>query len=203
MMTLMPTVSYASRLDDFVAADPDHLAVTDEHRSVTRAELHTLANRTARAFAELGVGQDDLVTIALPNSVEFIAAVVAAWKLGATPQPVSSRLPRRELDGIIDLAQPKVIVGVEPSEHPGRTCLAPGWEPDASLDAGPLPDATANPWKAMTSGGSTGRPKLILTNAPGVIDTDAKPLFLLRVDGTHMMPGPLYHNGPFVWSTAA
>jgi bile acid-coenzyme A ligase len=66
-----------------------------------------------------------------------------------------------------------------------------------------LPDAVSNPWKAMTSGGSTGRPKLILANAPGRIDPDANPLLLIRRNGTHLMPGPLYHNGPFVWTTTA
>src|SRR3954470_3417435 len=139
----MPTVSYAQRLADLATADPTHLAVTDEHRSVTRAELESLANRTARAVAALGVGQGDMVTIALPNSIEFLAAVVAAWKLGATPQPVSSRLPKRELDGIIELASPKVVVAPEPEEPPGYTCLPLGWEPDPSVDDGPLPDATA------------------------------------------------------------
>src|SRR4051812_49379535 len=101
-----------------------------------------------------------MVTIALPNSIEFVAAVLAAWKLGATPQPVSSRLPRRELDGIVELAEPKVVVGADPDDHAGRTCLPVGWTPDVSIDDAPLPDATSNPWKAMTSGGSTGRPKL-------------------------------------------
>ncbi|MCU1427615.1 MAG: baiB [Actinomycetia bacterium] len=202
-MAPMPMVSYAQRLAGDAAADPDHLAVTDEQRSVTRRELEQLANRSARAFAQLGVGQGDVVTIALPNSVAFVAAVVATWKLGATPQPVSSRLPKRELDGIVELAGPKVIVGADPSDHEGHHCLPLGWQPDTSLDDGPLPDATSNPWKAMTSGGSTGRPKLILANAPGVIDPDAYPLLLIRRNGTHLMPGPLYHNGPFVWATTA
>src|SRR4051812_34188518 len=191
----MPTVSYARRLTDDAAADPDHLAVTDEHRTVTRGALDRLSNRTARAFAELGVGAGDLVTIALPNSVEFVAATIATWKLGATPQPVSSRLPGRELDAIVALARPEVIVGVDASDHPGYVCLPPGWAPDAALDDSPLADATSNPWKAMTSGGSTGRPKLILANQPGEIDTDAPPLFMLRRGGTPLMPGPLYHNG--------
>ena len=26
---------------------------------------------------------------------------------------------------------------------------------------------------------------------------------MMSIDGTHLMPGPLYHNGPFVWSTTA
>ena len=54
------------------------------------------------------------MTIALPNGIEFLTATVACWKLGAIPQPVSSRLPKRELDAIVELANPKVIVGVEP-----------------------------------------------------------------------------------------
>jgi bile acid-coenzyme A ligase len=67
----------------------------------------------------------------------------------------------------------------------------------------PLPDAVSNPWKAMTSGGSTGRPKLILAGTPGLLDPEANPLLMITRDGVHMMPGPLYHNGPFVWTTTA
>ena len=35
----MPMVSYAQRLADHAAANPHRVAVTDEHRSVTRDEL--------------------------------------------------------------------------------------------------------------------------------------------------------------------
>jgi bile acid-coenzyme A ligase len=199
----MPMISYAQRIADHAARDPEYLAVTDEQRSVTRGELERLANRTARELTRLGVETGDFVTIALPNSVEFIAATVACWKIGATPQPVSSRLPKRELDEIVKLADPKVIIGAEPEDHPERACLPLGWTPPDDVDDGPLPDAIADPFKAMTSGGSTGRPKLILAGGPGLIDSDANPLLMMTVDGTHLMPGPLYHNGPFMWSMTA
>jgi bile acid-coenzyme A ligase len=182
-------ISYAQRLRDHAAAAPNRPAVTDEHRTVTRAELDRLANRTARALLAKGVQQGDRVTIALPNSVEFLATVIACLYIGATPQPVSSRLPQRELDAIIELAQPRVVLR-EPLHADG-------------FDDAPLPDAVSEPWKAMTSGGSTGRPKLIEANARGEIDPDAAPLLALRLDGTHLMPGPLYHNGPFVWTMTA
>ena len=71
------------------------------------------------------------------------------------------------------------------------------------FDDAPVPDAISNPWKAMTSGGSTGRPKLIEANQPGTIDPDAPPLLMMQLDGTHLMPGPLYHNGPFMWTMTA
>ena len=137
-------ISYAQQLSNLAAADGAHLAVTDEHESVTRAELESIANRTARALAAQGVVQGDLVTIALPNSVAFVAAAIACWKLGATPQPVSARLPKRELEVIIELAAPRVVVD------------AP--LPLDDVDDGPLSDAISAPWNAMTSGGSTERP---------------------------------------------
>ena len=119
----MPLVSYPRRLADLAAADPTKSAVTDEWRSVSRAELEQLASDTAEAFAGLGVGQGDIVILALPNCVEFLAAMIASWKVGATPTPVSSRLPKRELDGIVELAAPALIVGVDPADHPGVQCL--------------------------------------------------------------------------------
>jgi bile acid-coenzyme A ligase len=182
-------ISYQQRLRDHAAADPGHLAVTDERESVTRAELESRACRTARALAERGVVAGDMVTIGLPNAVAFVATTIACWKLGAIPQPVSSRLPERELEAIIELAHPRVVLEtpLEIDEY----------------DDSPLPDAISDPFKAMTSGGSTGRPKLILANQPSTIDPDAKPLLNMTLNGTHLMPGPLYHNGPFMWVACA
>jgi bile acid-coenzyme A ligase len=205
----MGVISYAEQLRRLAVADPERVAVTDEHRAITRGELDRLSNRTARAFAALGVTQDDLVTIALPNSIEFVAATIACWKLGAVPQPVSFLAPPREVDAIVELADSRIVVGADPASHGARPCLPRGWSPDdhpehaEPVGDGPLPDATSLPWKAMTSGGSTGRPKLILAADAGLIDPDANPLLLVRRDGAMMMPGPLYHNGPFMWSVTA
>jgi bile acid-coenzyme A ligase len=197
----MVTVSYATRLAMFADEDPDSPAVTDDDRTVTRRELDELAERTAQAFAASGVSTGDIVTIALRNSVEFLAATIACWKLGATPQPVSWRLPRRELDAIVELADPKVVLGCTPGTYAGRVCLASDWKPPKPTGQPRLTDAISDPWKAMTSGGSTGRPKLILATSPGLIDTDEPARLGMTKDGCTLVPGPLYHNGPFVWAT--
>jgi bile acid-coenzyme A ligase len=199
---VVPLVSYPRRLADLAAADPSRPAVTDEQRTVTRDELEQLASDTAEAFAANGVAQGDIVVLALPNAIEFLAAMIASWKVGATPTPVSSRLPKRELDGIVELAAPALIVGVDPRDHPTVQCLAPDWKPDPAPPGAPDArlDTVSDPWKGMTSGGSTGRPKLILNTAPALIDPDARPLLMMTRNGTLMMPGPLYHNGPFMWS---
>lgn len=81
-------ISTAIRLN--AERDPDRPAITCGEETITRAALERRTNRLAHAYEQLGVGQDDLVTIALPNSIEFLEAAIAVWKLGATPQPVSS-----------------------------------------------------------------------------------------------------------------
>ena len=55
-------------------------------------------------------------------------------------------------------------------------------------------------WKVVTSGGSTGRPKLIVATSPA--DADAVGplgiLLRLRPDGATLVTGPMSHNAPFV-----
>lgn len=197
------TVSYAQRLADLATADPDRPAITCGADTATRSELDRRANRLARDLQARGVAVGDMVTIALPNSVDWFVAVAACWKLGAIPQPVSSRLPARELAAIADLADPKVVIGADPGAFPGRACLPAGYQPDLELDDGPLPDAVSPAWKAPTSGGSTGRPKLIVSGDPSVIDPEQPSPLLFQQDGVFVLPGPLYHNGPIVWSCGA
>lgn len=184
-------ISYSKRLTDLAVAAPDRPAITCGEQTVTRAQLDSLSNRMARGLQAKGVETGDMVTIALPNSVEWFVATIACWKLGAVPQPVSSRLPGRELEAIIELANPKVVLGPEPLDVP------------ADFDDSPLPDAVSPAWKAPTSGGSTGRPKLIVAGDPSMIDPETPSPLLFQQDGSFVMPGPMYHNGPIVWSCGA
>lgn len=199
----MSEMSMAAAIRHFAAEDPQRPAITFEGRTITRAELDAASNRLARAYAALGVGQDAVVTIALPNGIEHYVAAVACWKLGATPQPVSARLPFPEREAIVELADPVLVVGVEPGTHGQRSCVAAGYEPGPEHGAEPLPDAVASAWKAPTSGGSTGRPKVIVAGQPSIIDPDALTTFGQRPGGTQLVPGPLYHNAPFAFSTRA
>ena len=196
------TISISQAIRDKAQADPDRPAVSCGDRTVTRAEFHRRTNRLARAYAALGVTHGSYVTIGLPNSIEFYEAAFAAWKLGATPQPISYRLPDREREAIVELAHPSLVVGADPAKHPGFTVVPAGWEPDPSIPDDDLPDVIAPAWKAPTSGGSTGRPKLIVAADPGVIMV-GQPNQGLKVDGSALIPGPLYHNAPFAFSCQA
>jgi bile acid-coenzyme A ligase len=181
------------------AAAPDRPAITDEDRTVSRGELERRTNRLARAYARLGVRPDTFVTIVLPNGIAFFEAAIAAWKLGATPQPISARLSVPERRAILELAAPSLVVGLDPSEVAGRPAVPAGFEPEATLADDALPPVVPASWKATTSGGSTGRPKLIVTTQPGVLESIAGTYRRTpRVpEGVALVTGPLSHNGPF------
>lgn len=197
----MATVSYAHRFRTLAAQHPDRPAVTVVGgRQLSWRQMIDEAHRTARVLRDLGTGVGDMVTIAFPNDASFVTTTIACWLLGAIPQPVSPKLPGRELAEIVALADSRVVVGVDAAEVGGRPTLPADFVPDADIDATPLPDAVSPSWKAPTSGGSTGRPKLILAGTPSELEEDAPSTFT-TAGGTIVMPGPLYHNGPFVWST--
>ena len=196
----MSAISLSRILAHWATQQPDRVAVNHEGDTVTWADLEERSNRLARAYAALGVEQDDFVTIALPNGIEFFESCFATWKLGATPQPVSAKLPKFERDQIVEVGWPRLVVGVPDGAHPGVTTVPAAYRPEASLSDAPLPERTASAWKAMTSGGSTGRPKLIVTKQSARRDPDEE-FLSFGTRGSVLIPGPLYHNGPFMWAT--
>ena len=191
----MTSPTLGEHLGRLAADNPDAPAITCGADSITRGELETRTNRLARAYQEAGVTPDSLVTIGLPNSIAFYEALIATWKCGATPQPVSHRLPAFEREAIIELARPSLVVGVAEVSQPIND--------PSQYDDSPLSPLAAQSWKAPTSGGSTGRPKLIVSSQPARLES-VEPfarLLGMQDDKPQLMTGPLYHNGPLLMST--
>lgn len=172
-----------------------------ENEALTWSELDARACQWARALHARGVSKDDVVTIGLPNCNKFYEVLFGIWKLGATPNLVSSKLPKHELCAILELAKPKLIVGWPEEFVAGHSLVSPQWRP-AEYSREPLQSRVATYWKMMTSGGSTGRPKLIVEHWPSNAEPDAPVLEIPR-HSTVLIPGPLHHNAPFALSTAA
>lgn len=191
----------ATRLRELARAAPKAPAVSDGDTALTRAELDVRTNRLARAFAARGVGHGDLVSIALPNRVRHLECSVAVWKLGAVPQPVSHRLPPGELDAVLEVADPALVVGLQ---TPGRAWL-PGDHDASGESAQPLPEVVGPSWKAPTSGGSTGRPKVIVAGQRACVEETLARVEGLRLDrdGVLLCTAPLHHNAPYMFSLMA
>ena len=196
----MAVVSFSRRLRQLAVSHADRPAVTCGDESVSYAELAELIDDLAVDLRDRGVIEGDMVTIALPNSVDWFVAFAAAWRLGATPQPVSARLPQREIDAIVELANPSAVLGVPEGSLEGRACLPIGYRAPARAENAVLDELVSKEWKAPTSGGSTGRPKLIVSGDPAVLDTEVPSALMFGATGPMIMPGPLYHNGPLIWS---
>jgi bile acid-coenzyme A ligase len=195
-----PVPPIGSQISALAQLGPDEPAVTCDGRTLTRGELDRSTNRLARAYAERGVGVGDYVTIVLPNSVECVQAMVACWKLGAVPQPLSARLPDTEFAGLLELRPRVLLVG---RTYPGIPSVPKGFVPDQALSGEPLPEAVSPCWRSIGSGGSTGRPKLI--EAGG--DSRLGPALGYAVGGqegdTAVVPVPLTHTTGFTSAAVA
>jgi len=153
---------------------------------VTYDDLLTLVERTAGAFAALGVQREMRLLLVMLDSVEFSAAFLGALRIGAIPVPVNPLLPGEQLarladDAIATIAvlsaervgalegllmssavQHVVVVGdVEVASAP-RNVL--GW--DTFLALGDRSGAAAtigdSPGFWLCTSGTTGRPKLAM-----------------------------------------
>jgi bile acid-coenzyme A ligase len=197
--TFAPDTPFIEVLRAWATYEPDRAAVTDDERSLSRAELDASSDRLARAYAARGVTAGSFVTIALPDGVEFFEAVVAVWKLGATPQPVSHRIPPHELDRVLDLARPSLVVGRDVT-HTASVPAGFVAEPGPSE---PVAAVVSSAWKAPMSGGSTGAPKLIVSTLEARYGSLASfaPLIRMRPEGVSVIPTPLSHNMGLLFGT--
>lgn len=188
-------ISYGRVVTHLAEEEPDRIAMVCGSASISRGELERLSNQWAHVYRDRGVEVGRLVTIGLQNGIDFLVACVAAWKCGAIPNPISHRLPAPERKAILELGRPALAIGVD--AVPGDCVLLPiGFAPDPSVPDTPPPDVTSPHERAIASGGSTGRPKLILLALPAEHDS-ASPATVLSPKGCVLVPGPLYHAAPF------
>ena len=136
----MNIISLSRILAYWAEKQPHGIAVKHNQEYCTWLDIDKTTNRLARAYAALGVKENDLVTVGLPNSIEFFEACFAIWKLGATPQPVSAKLPVFERKQIMEVANPSLVLGASPEEHPGFNVLEQGFLPDLLFGDDPLPE---------------------------------------------------------------
>ncbi|MHC6625471.1 amino acid adenylation domain-containing protein [Streptomyces globosus] len=163
-----------------LAERPDAVAVVDRARSVTYAQLDARANRLARLLAAHGVAAESTVGVAVPRSVDTVAAVLAALKLGAAFLPLDLAHPADRLAYMIEDSGAALVVGTEPvagkiPDVPGvPVVLLDAPDTAAALDAlpdGPVQDgpiALDQAAYVIYTSGSTGRPKGVVVPHEGI-----------------------------------
>ena len=107
----------AAALAARAAADPTSVYLRFRDRVYTYAEVESDAEALAAALANLGVEAGDRIALVLPPCPEFVIAMFAAAKLGATIVPLNPRLTTPELQ--YTLRHSEVVCAVTIEEGDG------------------------------------------------------------------------------------
>jgi len=192
-------ISFAGRISQLAQERPDerayvHVGVDGKESVFSWPALHRRSSQLAGALAERGLGLGDRLGIGLRNSPRFVFAAFAAWKLGAVPVPMRWDLPEWELGRLREAIDGKIHLDENDIEWIDAT---------AKRDVPDLPDITSPQSNGICSSGSTGLPKVIVSNRPGVYDP-ALTTPLAAQSGrptprptTVLVPGPMYHPNGF------
>ncbi len=171
-------------LDRPAREHPDRIAILGEPEVIRYGELARLTGRVGAALSRAGCRPGDRVLIALPDSVEFIAAFFGAARIGAVAVPVNSMtrpadyayyltdsgarvailhastlaefLPAEE-ESALDLL---IVVGTAPEfPVPQKALRWPEWLAAVSGEARPHPTAATDTAFFLYTSGSGGQPK--------------------------------------------
>ncbi|WP_406814089.1 class I adenylate-forming enzyme family protein [Mycobacterium sp. M23085] len=135
-------------------------ALVFEERRFSAPELDALADGWAATLAKDGVRAGQRVAVMASNRPEFLAVVLAIWRLAATAVLISPAWKRDEVDHALGLTDPGHAVG----DHPVLAGLMPMLHLDESVPpAAPMAGSPppTNDAALVFSSGTTGLPKAV------------------------------------------
>ena len=104
------TKDLAALFEQQAQATPDAVALEDETRTLTYAELDSETWALADRLRQHGVGRDDLVGVLMGRSADYVVAALAALRAGGAFLVLELAYPSGLLRDVIDDAKPTVIV---------------------------------------------------------------------------------------------
>jgi len=197
-------VSYGSRVTQIAGGRPDNVDLViigrdGFERGVSWRELETRSNQIAHRLVELGAGKGSVVALALATCAEHVFVTIAIWKLGGTVLPLRHDMPQWEMDRLLDIAEPALLV----TEQHDASCPVLGLSALAVTDTispEPPPDAISDCINWVASSGSTGKPKLIVAAERGVVATDPTLAAIRGNASITLVTSPLYHLNGFAYT---
>ncbi|KAF4967665.1 hypothetical protein FZEAL_10506 [Fusarium zealandicum] len=198
----------AALFEQQAAATPDAVALEDEKRSLTYAELDRETWALAERLRDHGVGRDDLVGVLMGRSADYVIASLAALRAGGAFLVLEVAYPPGLLRDVIEDAKPTVIL--TQAEHSGQirsdipvivvddTYKEAAGKSSPHLDERrPLPEDDDVERLAFVSysSGTTGQPKGIMNPHRAAIRS-----YNLRFDVSDLKPGDrVACNVFFIW----
>lgn len=96
------------RVDKYI--DKTFLFSATDERGYTYKEFDEAVNRLVRLLSVSGFKKGDVISLLMPNSVEYIIAYFACFKLGAIAGPVNSLLKPHEITYVINNSEAKALL---------------------------------------------------------------------------------------------
>lgn len=206
--------------EKLAAERPDEIALRDEQKALTWAEVNNLLNRVANGLLALDLGPDHRVAVFAENAAETALANLGGLIAGASVVPVNFHLTADEVAYILQDSGARVLfVGPETAARGVEAAAKSevhtviGWtDADgvvpwqgwlASQSGANPPDHMRPRPNLLYTSGTTGRPKG--TELPPTMfaggETVAEHLNQLAQSpmaefGRHLVVGPMYHTGP-------
>src|SRR5690242_10818419 len=107
-------VHFARLPDERAGRDPDAPAVADDANGrLSNAEFSNRVQHAAARLWEAGVRGGDVVAIMLPNRIELVIALFAAWRLGAAATPINPSLTETEVAYQLADSDARVMIGLD------------------------------------------------------------------------------------------
>ncbi|MFE6855701.1 AMP-binding protein, partial [Streptomyces sp. NPDC057674] len=187
----VPDETVADMLTAQVARTPDAVALVFGDRALTYAALDAQVNRLARLLLARGAGPEKVVALALPRSIEMVAALFAVLRTGAAYLPLDLDHPADRLRLMAEDTGPLCLLSttaVAPTLRREDGPVAPevllddeavlaelaALSGDGITDAERpafargVPDRLEHPAYVIYTSGSTGRPKGVVTPYRGL-----------------------------------
>ncbi|WP_102143169.1 class I adenylate-forming enzyme family protein [Mycobacterium hubeiense] len=158
-------------LEAAAAAHGDVEAYVEPGARITFADWVGRARSVATQFADLGVGKGDVVALWLPSGIDYATCYAAVAMIGAITTGLNPRLGRREVESILQQADPALVVADERfAVLPGHRMLSrAALTTDVSGTAPPAVDLTRRDLVALIfTSGTTGTPKGAAFDAEGL-----------------------------------
>ena len=161
-------------LEDRAAAASDKIFLISEadKRQFTYREFEALVKRVAGMLWANGVRKGDVVSLLLPNSVEYVVAYFACWHLGALAGPINSLLKSQEIEYVISNSESKVLLVASEFVNRIETNNYIVFDDVKHVEAEPIEPARINcddEAIIIYTSGTTGRPKGCLLTHGNVI----------------------------------
>jgi len=176
------------------------IAIVDEGRKVTYAELKQNIKKYRNRLWELGIRQGDRVGIFSRNSAEFVYTYFAASSLGAINVPINFQLSTRETAYILKNAGVEHLMTYEPLTFEEKISVTQHdiatFGDKISPDAPALPKdfSENNPCVIIYTSGTTGNPKgAVLSHKNLVCNTQQCEVFKCHRECKAICVLPMYH----------